>query len=120
LIVKIDKQNAAVRYGVFLEDGRRVISTIHVIHDRTFMKFQREMQPGDMQLYRGFSIELGAGASQGRAANADSSLEALEVESVQLDGDGDARLMLKMKFLPYMVRTFCCRNGLQDSGEGWN
>lgn len=111
LIVRLDEQNATVRYGVFREDDRRWLCTLHVLHDKTFIKFQREMQPGDLHLFRGFSIELGLDDIDGDATMTFVSDDA---EQMQVDDSGDARIMLKMKFLPYMVRTFCCRNGLPN------
>ncbi|KAI2489556.1 hypothetical protein MHU86_25025 [Fragilaria crotonensis] len=109
LIVKLDEQNATVRYGVVREDDRRWLCTLHVLHDKTFSKFQKEMQPGDMHLFRGFSIELGLDDIDGDATMTSASDD---TERMHVDDSGDARIMLKMKFLPYMVRTFCCRNGL--------
>jgi hypothetical protein len=109
LIVKIDQQNAAVRYGVVREDDQRWLCTIHVLHDRTFSKFQKDMKAGDMHLYRGFSIELGTDGAQDVKMSTDVVAQDMQV----VDSMNDARLMLKMKFVPYMVRTFCCRNGLQ-------
>lgn len=109
LIVKLDEQEAPVRYGVFLEDDLRWLCTIHVLRDKTFVKFQKDMQPGDMHLFRGFSIELGLDDTSDDTAIA---LVSDGTQNMHIDDSSDARIMLKMKFLPYMVRTFCCRNGL--------
>lgn len=110
LICKVDAQNAAIRYSVLRENDSRWLCTLHILHDKTFMKFQKNMKAGDMYLYRGFSIEMGIKAPSQQNAEAD--LMEVEESMTNQTSDDDARLMLKMKFLPYMVRTFCCRNGL--------
>jgi hypothetical protein len=112
LICNVDKQNAAVRYNVHRENDSRWLCTIHVLLDKAFMKYQKNMQPGDMHLYRGFSIEMGLDAPKSPCVDDAHPTEVAQPMSIDILED-DARLMLKMKFLPYMVRTFCCRNGLK-------
>ena len=74
-----------------------------------------------MSLYRGFVVELSESATRTDEP------EASDGTNADMHNKGDAKevaddmLMLKMKFLPYMVRTFGCRNGLAVlKNEGTN
>ncbi|KAL2651085.1 hypothetical protein R1flu_019213 [Riccia fluitans] len=102
--------------------------TIHVLSDSAFRRYQNEMrkQPGLWPLYRGFfvDIELSPGApGSGPVAAVNEAKEKLEDSSDQFTPskvgleqgtmfDDTEHLMLKLKFLPYKLRTFLIRNGL--------
>ena len=91
----------------------RHLCIIHILYDEAFIKFQKKMEPGDMALFRGFSIEL-SGGSEG-LQKGDRNLDgvaALQIEDIGIANNTEGSLMLKKKLLPYMVRTFICRNGL--------
>lgn len=100
----------------------RILCIVHVHHDASFQKyFIATKNSGGMKLYRGFSIELitdDEGSTHydkdnNRTISDSTSFE--EIHSTMTDTDSNEKqnmLMLKMKFLPYMVRTFICRNGL--------
>jgi len=104
LITKLDKMNASVRYPVFQENNGRIYCLLHVLHDKTFLKYQKKMTSHDMNLYRGFCFELNTEKAAKSSVKAPS--------QINFD-NGKENLMLKMKLLPYMVRTFCCRNGIR-------
>ncbi len=123
-----------VREHTTLVDGcttaERCLCILHIQHDSSFAKYnaflRNQGNDGGMMLFRGFSFELVT------AAGTDQDNHILEGEPEVMDVDvsmcstaesnnyaSEERLMLKMKFLPYMVRTFICRNGLrilQSSG----
>jgi len=101
--------NARVEYSIFKENESRWLCMIHILHDQTFRKYQQQMKSNDMQLYRGFCIELGTDLGKKETIIGG---DVTEMDIDAPDSNQDASLMLKMKFLPYMVRTFCCRNGL--------
>lgn len=109
------------------EGSTRIICIVHVNHDEVFQKYSKATKNTDaMALYRGFSLELITEeqvkeegmwcAEEGKSLNhALGSVHLKSEPGVEEDG-----LMLKMKFLPYMVRTFICRNGLSimDKSSG--
>lgn len=124
----------------------RILCMINVLHDKTFPKFHRAMVEGDMPLFRGFAISLekneastttsdstdqafgDTGTICGKKNATVTSMDPLDKGSGE-GGPGlstplagkkteEPLLMLKMKFLPYMVRTFCCRNGLHIIRQG--
>lgn len=103
--------NKAINYTVIDEYltscSARTLCIINVHHDKTFRKYQKEKDANAMNLFRGFCIELGD-ASQSSLNDA----EVSEMESGEQDKDDGPFLMLKMKLLPYMIRTFLCRNKL--------
>jgi hypothetical protein len=68
------------------------ILIIHVMNDATFLSFERQRGPGELSLFRGFSIEL---LPEGAKTDA--------MDTSRDEPSGEP-LMLKMKFLPYMVR----------------
>ena len=121
LIKTLDQLNVRTSYKIIHETGPssavRHICIVHIHYDEAFAKYNHYLKtnPG-MMLYRGFSIELDT--------SEDSSSCDMEVDTTPIDESkpniiAEEQLMLKMKFLPYMVRTFICRNGLdliQDSG----
>ena len=128
LIETLDSLNIHVTYRLLMEssltgsDSDRYLCILHVRHDASFQKynkyFAREGRRG-MALFRGFCIELIADSDD------DQNFSMSEAESNSApciaESNHEEKLMLKMKFLPYMVRTFICRNGLstfQRSGSG--
>ena len=103
----------AVTYKL-VQDGARHICIIHVLHDETFPLYHKRMAPDGMRLFRGFSIELVADGKEEPSG--------MQVEDGidSIDTTGAETLMLKMKMLPYMIRTFICRNlltSIQQQGS---
>ena len=114
---------------------------VHIRQDAVFAKFEKLRQPNEMKLFRGFVVEL-VESSTSRSSTDDSTAAAVQssatltTETTGLHtmtlheddprGGSDCAttshaaqqqkqpppLMLKLKLLPYMVRTFGCRNGL--------
>jgi hypothetical protein len=129
LLQSLDGIKGVVNYSLFTmpcdrgrngTERRRLFCMVHVVQDATFFKFQRQQSEDGMSLFRGFCIELlrerlpESGASAGDKGFASmtkfsDSSPPTSVESVE----EDKFLMLKMKLLPYMVRTFICRNLLR-------
>eukprot|EP00531_Pseudo-nitzschia_arenysensis_P016765 CAMPEP_0116151778 /NCGR_PEP_ID=MMETSP0329-20121206/20285_1 /TAXON_ID=697910 /ORGANISM="Pseudo-nitzschia arenysensis, Strain B593" /LENGTH=1492 /DNA_ID=CAMNT_0003648427 /DNA_START=178 /DNA_END=4656 /DNA_ORIENTATION=+ len=101
---------------------KRLYCVIHVCNDSTFFKFQSLQSPSDMNLFRGFCVEVLLSSPDKEEDHVDwndederfSSVveedQLWKPQSAQRDGVSGAPLMLKMKLLPYMVRTFICRN----------
>ena len=112
LIETLDSLKSRVDYRIVKEatDGQpdRWLCIVHVFYDTTHQKFRQKMDPNDMALFRGFCIELGSDRREENMKLDNASGETL----LPVDNESSG-LMLKMKFLPYMVRTFGCRNGLQ-------
>lgn len=118
LIQTLKDLGAKVEYKLYVEDTQqeenaavapptsfqRWICIIHVIHDEIFKKYYHATTTTNaMQLFRGFSFELVF----------DDQTQQIEVQRIStVTSNCRSPLMLKMKFLPYMVRTFGCRNGL--------
>lgn len=98
------------------EACHRYICIVHVHQDDTFQKYYRVAKHKDiMSLYRGFSFELisddnDTDYQSDTIVNQPTGLGCLQSDKVR--ENSEVKLMLKMKFLPYMVRTFICRNGL--------
>lgn len=99
--------------------------TIHVLNDIVFHRYQREMRnnPTLWPLYRGFFVDVCLCRDQRQIASQPSipavdllseKLNTLHVSNVGDDmlADDSENLMLKLKFLPYKIRTFLIRNGL--------
>ena len=84
----------------------RTLCIINVLHDQTFLKYQHERKPDMMHLFRGFCVELGTDEP---STTLEAGIEAMDCEGMKKDTPS---LMLKMKLLPYMIRTFICRNRL--------
>ena len=112
LLVTLNSLTTRVKYAVFRENDSRWLCTIHILLDSTFAKFQKKTQSDDLKLFRGFSIELKSHDSNGNVTNT-SDVNNSEIDMEMLQIDNNSQLMLKMKLIPYMVRTFCCRNGLK-------
>ena len=116
------------------EEVVRWLCTIHVLHDSTFSKFQKQRKPKDLPLYRGFVMELLTETSQSSNQNHgneqcnNGALDGMDgtrkiimedVARTLEEQDQDQQiLMVKLKFLPYMVRTMGCRNGLSLIRDG--
>ena len=117
VIEDLDRLNIRVDYSIVREEitnygFSRWLCIIHVILDHAHSKYRKSVRPGDMALFRGFALEL----------SADDEFSANELSHNQTtfmsDLDEEKGLMLKMKFLLYMVRTFGCRNGLKHLKQG--
>ncbi|XP_047079068.1 tRNA ligase 1-like [Lolium rigidum] len=98
---------------------------IHVHSDSVFTRYQQEMKKnqGLWPLYRGFFIDVNLFKANNKKTTELSkdcnillnSIEgSLDSSSSVKDGlaDEDSNLMVKLKFLPYKIRTFLIRNGL--------
>ncbi|XP_073144502.1 tRNA ligase 1 [Henckelia pumila] len=96
---------------------------IHVHSDSAFRRYQKEMRynPGLWPLYRGFFVDLNLFKVKKERLTEFSEENNIMVETggdtngaSARDGlaDEDANLMIKLKFLPYKIRTFLIRNGL--------
>jgi hypothetical protein len=133
LIQTLHNLAARVDYNIWREHNPNSASTrwlcmIHVLHDTTFAKFRLKMKPGDMELFRGFCVEFGnwddaeENPNQAQEQRALSSFKDLKVEEEEVEHSDDDTsnnvLMLKMKLLPSMVRTFACRNGIRAIKDG--
>eukprot|EP00934_Nitzschia_sp_Nitz4_P005368 Nitzschia sp. Nitz4//scaffold13_size275219//244974//248609//NITZ4_000923-RA/size275219-augustus-gene-0.275-mRNA-1//-1//CDS//3329536161//5358//frame0 len=116
LLSRLHGMKKGVTY-TFLEEKlpsqpERTLCIIHVLHDGTFRQFQSSKDLGAMNLFRGFVFEL-VQPSEGTK----------DLAPMTLAGGGEPAeehepLMLKMKMLPYMVRTFICRNQLKLLQKG--
>ena len=111
-----------------LQQRNRLYCIIHVHNDSTFFKFQKIQYPFGMALFRGFCVEvllsssdemerepIGVGTvNEEDSCTTSSVLVSEEKKSLtklsSANSAPGAPLMLKMKLLPYMIRTFICRN----------
>jgi hypothetical protein len=130
VLLKLDALGVAKNLKIFYESSldplsgvmkKRYICIIHVLHDDSFKKFLHTMSSGDMNLFRGFSIELDFDGDDGIYQKSSIGTSNCQLHLPTVDTTAslpmvkdpiDSTLMLKMKLLPYMVRTFICRNGL--------
>jgi len=126
LIQTLDELKIHVSYKVLTEQTcserkEKLLCILQIHNDSSFPRYhaylRREKNDDGLMLFRGFSIELVP--TDDSNANAPESLGwgTSEVDAKSIATE--EKLMLKMKFLPYMVRTFICRNGLsilQSSG----
>lgn len=135
LIHRLHSLTSQVDYHVWREFHPRLplssrwLCMIHVLHDTTFVKYRKNMDKDDMELFRGFCLEFGDW-DDNDVPTSDHHISkpvsvcssAADMELVDDDeSTNTGALMLKMKLLPYMVRTFACRNGLRiikQSGAG--
>ncbi|XP_071701268.1 tRNA ligase 1 [Rutidosis leptorrhynchoides] len=93
---------------------------IHVYSDSAFRRYQKEMRykPDLWPLYRGFFVEINLfKASEEKAAEINRTRpnnheDGDDTFTKSGLADEDANLMIKLKFLPYKLRTFLIRNGL--------
>jgi len=112
----------AVNYSLYRErhgEKERWLLVINVLHDTTFQKFEATRKLGDMKLFRGFVVELVLNGDDDddddemrTTTDRDAPIRFQDLVADSDNNEEDQRLMLKMKFLPYMVRTFGVRNGL--------
>jgi len=118
VVYSVLREQVVSRRSSNLSETTRYLCIVRVIHDRTFQKFEHARKAGDMPLFRGFSFELigpvqrdGGGSSTLPVETTTSPmlLDATSAEGGGGSGDnrgdqgGRDNLMLKMKFLPYMV-----------------
>eukprot|EP00581_Thalassiosira_minuscula_P018472 CAMPEP_0183726252 /NCGR_PEP_ID=MMETSP0737-20130205/22870_1 /TAXON_ID=385413 /ORGANISM="Thalassiosira miniscula, Strain CCMP1093" /LENGTH=1250 /DNA_ID=CAMNT_0025957549 /DNA_START=32 /DNA_END=3784 /DNA_ORIENTATION=+ len=138
---RILTEHAAIPSSSIVGDGgdgeerqrRRCLCILHIHHDSSFAKYNAHLRregSGGMMLFRGFSIELVCADDETDGKIDNPPDKSLDWNNSPMTTDGceelnnnvnvdEEKLMLKMKFLPYMVRTFICRNGLsvlQTSG----
>ncbi|XP_021836352.2 tRNA ligase 1 isoform X2 [Spinacia oleracea] len=95
---------------------------IHVHSDSVFRRYSKEMRknPGLWPLYRGFFVDINLfkGSKQrvagigNETSDTNNVIFSSDVSGADSLADEDANLMVKLKFLPYKVRTFLIRNGL--------
>ncbi len=130
LIQTIHDLQLSVNYHVRLElnktlDGtivsKRYLCIVHILHDACHQKYHYATRSSDnnMALFRGFTFEL---ISEDTIAPVDSLISSTIVQRMSkvmlrsisdvVHNTDDGKLILKMKLLPYMIRTFICRNGL--------
>eukprot|EP00250_Pteridium_aquilinum_P013800 c21581_g1_i1 orf=128-3352(+) len=93
--------------------------TVHVLNDFVFRNYQSEMRrnPDLWPLYRGFFIDVCLTHDKQKENSTTSLLDKLndlhiDREQTNRLADESENLMLKLKFLPYKIRTFLIRNGL--------
>lgn len=109
LLQTLSNLNKTVKYFMFQEQlpeqPPRTLCVINVLHDQSFLKFQQVKEPTAMNLFRGFVVELDTD-EESPMNNIVTPMDSAVAET------SGPFLMLKMKLLPYMVRTFICRNQL--------
>ena len=104
-----------------IQDARiRWLLIIHVRHDSIFHKYERNRTGEDMHLFRGLVIQIcDSDDSQQGERHIPSNVENSVNSEKSITSLGESStLMLKMKLLKYMVRTFICRNGLHVIRKG--
>lgn len=115
LIQSLGELNDRVQYSLVQESNTgRWLCTIHVYFDKTFQKYRKRKDKADMELFRGFVFEL----LEDENSKDEMTRAHKEEPPQQSYADPEEPLMLKMKLLPYMVRTFGCRNGLVRVKQG--
>eukprot|EP00978_Attheya_sp_CCMP212_P045022 scaffold331320_cov55-Attheya_sp.AAC.1 len=126
LIQSLGHLDIPVRYGLRYEvssstQASRWLCMIHVLNDSSFPKYYKAIDPkSDMLLYRGFCIQLlleGGPVFSCISEKGESLGAAFDTNTEVYVNEEEEPLMLKMKFLPYMVRTFGCRNGLRTLSQ---
>ncbi|KAM0915366.1 hypothetical protein ACQ4PT_010904 [Festuca glaucescens] len=108
-----------------LSNDKHYKMVIHVHDDSVFTRYRQAMKKnqGLWPLYRGFFIDVNLFKANNKKAtelSKDSNIllnsieGSLDSTSSAKDGlaDEDSNLMIKLKFLPYKIRTFLIRNGL--------
>jgi hypothetical protein len=130
LVQTLSSLNSRVEFLLFKEQARcgggekrvRWLCTVHVKNDKTFQTFRRVTADDAtvMDLFRGFVFQLLVNASNDDRDADDELMNRIERNATRSIAKelGSEPLMLKMKFLPYMVRTFGCRNGLATIKRG--
>ncbi|MCO5574341.1 hypothetical protein L7F22_028124 [Adiantum nelumboides] len=94
--------------------------TVHVLDDFVFRKYQTEMRRNSelWPLYRGFFMDVylmhGNQDKNLVSALSDKFSKSMQINEERSNrlADESENLMLKLKFLPYKIRTFLIRNGL--------
>jgi len=112
LMIKLNELHIPVDYKTFVQTagGRnRTLVTIHIKNDYSFQKFSHHMVSGDMPLYRGFVVQP---VFEGETSEGLQSKPQSTFTPPATPAKLEEPLMLKMKCLPYMARTFGIRNGL--------
>eukprot|EP00980_Cylindrotheca_fusiformis_P002955 scaffold683_cov124-Cylindrotheca_fusiformis.AAC.24 len=117
LLQRVSELNKPVGYFIAKEEspngqGSRWLCVLHVYDDQTFRRYHEEISPGAMKLFRGFCIEIGGEAIDANEKTGGRA-DIVSSRGPENDETPDDVLMLKMKFLPYMTRTFICRNKLR-------
>ncbi|CAB9524977.1 expressed unknown protein [Seminavis robusta] len=135
LIQTLSTFGMRIQYSVFSElepttnaadesqSRRRWLCMIHVYQDRTFQKYRKEQKKNPqeiaMDLFRGFCIEICSPITKqepSQQKRTDATVSATTTQTTadnEIKRDAANELILKMKFIPYMVRTFGCRNGIR-------
>ena len=111
LIAVLQNKNLSVEYKAFSSTVKHGTGTcvfiIHSLFDSVFSKYQKMNQNNTgMALFRGFAVRvflLNDGEQQGS--------KVVDYDEITHIDQGPS-LMLKLKFIPYKVRTFICRNGI--------
>ncbi|MCO5571846.1 hypothetical protein L7F22_025594 [Adiantum nelumboides] len=94
--------------------------TVHVLQDYVFRKYHIQMRqnPELWPLYRGFCVDVylmhgdqKTDTVTALSNNVSEDLHIFQENSSELGNESNI-LMLKLKFLPYKIRTFLIRNGL--------
>ncbi|KAL3793905.1 hypothetical protein ACHAW5_007068 [Stephanodiscus triporus] len=117
LIRTLDQLQINVSYNLLDEetlDDERLLCILRINNDSSFVKYNNFVKregSGGLMLFRGFCIEL-VPSNDSNVANEHKDMEVGASLHVVESTQYEEKLMLKMKFLPYMVRTFICRNGL--------
>jgi hypothetical protein len=132
VIDSVSKLNSKIVYSIFHEQRHtgceaegmncysRYICIVHVLHDETFYKYHRLKRFDALPLFRGFSFQLIGGEmddatlptsdyiSTSSSHGIGNDVEMLVNSTLRSPEKEDESLMLKMKFLPYMVRNTSC------------
>ncbi|KAL3827649.1 hypothetical protein ACHAXA_000522 [Cyclostephanos tholiformis] len=117
LIHDLDRLRIGAAYNLFDEhilDDERFLCILRIHNDSSFPKynsFLKRERKGGLMLFRGFSIEI-VPSDDSIVMDEHEDFDMNECQRTEEDTVNEEKLMLKMKFLPYMVRTFICRNGL--------
>ena len=110
LIQNLSLMNAPVDFkSNYVSHGSgkgQIISTIHVKADHVFPSYYKKKKEQDLDLYRGFFIRVNDKCEDD--IDQANFFNKFKQETISFKEP----MMLKMKFLPYMVRTFIIRNGL--------
>ena len=126
--------------GSQCEEGqqRRWLCMVHVYYDKTFQRFRKEQEKqqhadATIDLFRGFCIELVVkdksvpntgkdvqveATGEGHNGHGISLVAAHDNDNTMDRKSNSNTLILKMKLIPYMVRTFGCRNGIRFVRQG--
>ena len=127
LIQKLNDMNTPLVYKIHKETTTscshdnsdktsiRWLCTLHILRDSSFSNYHQNKEENEMHLFRGFVFRLifeGDDDLNNNVARKNTCISELKNDEKDSKFNDSKGLMLKMKFLPYMIRTFCCRNGL--------